>query len=388
MATKRVLFLMLAAILAVGAGVLSRTHWVSAALGARDPLVAPAPASAETGNRFTVTALGRLEPESEVIDVGAPPGNRIDRLTVKEGDTVAEGAVLAYLDSHDEMRAARDQARSQLDEARRRWQAEADFGKAAVETARLHLEQAEHVDPHAIEAQEAEVRRLAAELHQARRDSDRYERLFQTQAVSEIEHDQALLSVRKSEELYERHKATLAQMKRDHTIKIDLARAELVSARAALERAQLATQRDSLAETLKVAEARLERTLLRAPVGGGILKVLTRAGEITGSNPVLRMGTTASMFATAEVYETDVRHIRPGQPAVVTSRAFSGTEIRGRVERVSALVHKNDVLKIDPTADADARVVEVRIRLDDSRLAARFIFLQVDVAITVGADAP
>jgi HlyD family secretion protein len=42
------------------------------------------------------------------------------------------------------------------------------------------------------------------------------------------------------------------------------------------------------------------------------------------------------------------------------------------------------VLDLDPTADADARVIEVRIRLDESRVAAGYNHHQVDVLIEVG----
>ena len=86
------------------------------------------------------------------------------------------------------------------------------------------------------------------------------------------------------------------------------------------------------------------------------------------------------MYAVAEVYETDVRRVRVGQPATVRSPALA-EELRGRVERVGSMVFKNDVLGIDPTADKDSRVVEVRVRLDDSGLARDLIHLQVEVEI-------
>jgi len=44
-------------------------------------------------------------------------------------------------------------------------------------------------------------------------------------------------------------------------------------------------------------------------------------------------------------------------------------------------VRKLDVLDSDPVARTDARVVEVRIKLDDSARSARLSNLQVDVAI-------
>src|SRR5262249_53560018 len=107
-----------------------------------------------------------------------------------------------------------------------------------------------------------------------------------------------------------------------------------------------------------------------------------RAGESAGRNPLLKMGNTRSMYAVAEVYETDVRLVRAGQKATITSKAFPGENVTGVVERVGSLVYKNDVLGLDPARDADTRVVEVRIRLDDSRLTAKYNQMQVDVSIS------
>lgn len=53
----------------------------------------------------------------------------------------------------------------------------------------------------------------------------------------------------------------------------------------------------------------------------------------------------------------------------------------GTVTEIGIQIYKNDVLDIDPAAEADARVVEVRIRLDQSELAAKWSNLQVDVRI-------
>ena len=115
-----------------------------------------------------------------------------------------------------------------------------------------------------------------------------------------------------------------------------------------------------------------------------MLKILTHAGEVVSSAPVLDLGTTQQMFVVAEVYETDLHRVAPGQAATAASKAFpAGQRLAGIVESVSTLVHKKDVLSIDPASDADARVLETRIRLTDSTLAARFNHLQVDVTIEV-----
>ena len=166
----------------------------------------------------------------------------------------------------------------------------------------------------------------------------------------------------------------------DRTIQLKLAQSQLEEAQAAQARAHVAASLDSLAANLKLAEARLERTIIRAPIDGQILKVIMHPGETASHDPILKMGDTRTMFATAEVYETDVQRLRPGMRAKIVSRAFSQT-LTGRVERIGALVYKNDVLKTDPTADADRRIIEVRIRLDKSDIAARYNHHQVDVAI-------
>ena len=92
------------------------------------------------------------------------------------------------------------------------------------------------------------------------------------------------------------------------------------------------------------------------------------------------------MFAVAEVYETDVNLVEVGQTASISSGAFPEL-LTGRVERIGKLVYRNDVLAIDPTADSDSRIFEVRIRLDDSGVAARFSNHQVDIEIQLTEDA-
>ena len=77
-------------------------------------LQAPATSKAEvavvtTPRIKTVTALGRLEPQGEVIKLSAPTsnnGNRVEELLVNVGDRVQAGQVIAVLDSRDRLQAA------------------------------------------------------------------------------------------------------------------------------------------------------------------------------------------------------------------------------------------------------------------------------------------
>ncbi len=89
---------------------------------------------------------------------------------------------------------------------------------------------------------------------------------------------------------------------------------------------------------------------------------------------------TDAMYAVAEVYETDVQRVRIGQRATVSSPALAAP-LSGTVDRIGLKIGKKDVLSVDPAAKTDARVVEVRILLDDAAAAAGLTNLEVDVAI-------
>jgi HlyD family secretion protein len=84
------------------------------------------------------------------------------------------------------------------------------------------------------------------------------------------------------------------------------------------------------------------------------------------------------------VNETDLRLVKIGQSVTITSRngAFS-QPLSGKVAEIGWQVFKNNVLDDDPAANADARVVEVKIRLDDSKSVEGMTNLQVDVRVKV-----
>jgi HlyD family secretion protein len=85
---------------------------------------------------------------------------------------------------------------------------------------------------------------------------------------------------------------------------------------------------------------------------------------------ILELGATDRMEAVAEVYESDIDRVRVGQSVRLTSEngGFDGS-LQARVLRISPQVRQRQVLSTDPTGDADARVVEVRLELDPSAVA-------------------
>ncbi len=114
----------------------------------------------------------------------------------------------------------------------------------------------------------------------------------------------------------------------------------------------------------------LANSELRAPLEATVLKIHAQVGERPGAQGVLDLGASDRMEAVAEVYESDINRVRVGQSVRLTSEngGFNGT-LQARVLRISPQVSQRQVLSTDPTGDADARVVEVRLALDPQAVA-------------------
>lgn len=140
------------------------------------------------------------------------------------------------------------------------------------------------------------------------------------------------------------------------------------------------------------AKAELEQAYVRIPsrIAGQtaeeftVLEIHTRAGEVVSDEGIMDIGQTQKMYAVAEVYQSDVSQVKPGQTVTITSDSISGN-LTGTVERIDSQVRRQQVINTDPTTNTDARVVEVHIALDatSSQKAAKFTNLQVTTEIEV-----
>ncbi len=354
-------------------------------------------------------ALGRLEPQGEVIKVSAPSsaqgiGARVDKILVKEGQLVATGQVIAILDNRDRTAAALDEAKQQVEVAR----ANLAKVKAGAQTGEIQAQQATIARLQAqlrgeVKQSDATIARLQAELQgqnetlqatvarteaqqrNAQADLERYQDLYNSGAISAQELESRRLSAVTTTEQVNESQAT--RRERVGTIQQQLIEAtankeriiatltqQVNEARATLNKiaevrpvdVQIATAEvNSAIANVKQVQADLALTYITAPQTGEIMKIHTRAGETISNDGIVELGKTDSMLVVAEVLEEDISKIRLGQKATITSdnRAFSG-ELKGTVVEVGRLIGKQDVIDSDPSADVDARVVEVKINLD------------------------
>lgn len=337
--------------------------------------------------RVDVAALGRIEPKGEVIDIAAAETGVLARMLVEEGSQVQAGQVLAELDMYDVRKAERDYAASQLTEAQQTLAAERSLGAARIAEASTKAGQIDQPQIQAIEAQAAEIRSLEARLALANIDLARFEDLLSQGAITQQEFDRQQTEVDELTSNIANANATKTQLELARATDLENAAAQVDLAEADLQLAAVETGMASAQQNLALADARLNRAVIKAPSTGQVLDIYVRPGEAVSNNRLMSLGNTDEMYVVAEVYETDVGLIKVGQKATITSRngAFEGA-LSGTVETIGLQIFKNDVLDDDPAANADARIVEVRIAVDQDEAVAMLTNLQVDVLIDIKSE--
>ena len=388
-------------------------------------MVSQKPAPVETAPPVKkVTALGRLEPEAEVIKLSAPlalDGDRIAQLLVKEGDNIKAGQVVALLDSRDKLQDALSQAQEQVKMAQAKLaqvKAGAKTGeifaqKATIERLQAQLQSDRVAQEEAIArleaqwlgdrtAQEATIRRLQAELNNAQAEDQRYQQLYKEGAESRSLFDSKRLALETAQQQLNEAKAVLNRInttasKQVREANVALQRINITGvkqikeANATLDKiaevrpvdVQAAqAEVDNAFSAVKRAQTDLEQAYIKAPITGRILKIHTRVGEKINDSGIADLAQTEQMVAVAEVYQSDISKVKTGQNAVVKGQGFNG-ELQGTVSLIGLQVNRQNVFSNQPGENLDKRVIEVKIRLtpQDSKRVAGLTNLQVQTAI-------
>jgi ABC exporter DevB family membrane fusion protein len=382
----------------------------------------PTPLKSTTVN--AVAGLGNLEPQGEVVQVSAPASgqtSRVDQLLVKVGDRVEAGQVVAILDSRDRLQAARDRAQKQVLVALARLaQVKAGAKEGEIDAQKAKIESLKAERRGQIVAQEATIKRLEAELQgqksaqaatikrlnsewrNAKTECDRYQMLYKDGAVTASSRDSKCLEEKTAFDRVNEAESNLSRTVTTLEAQITEAKANLqrtgdtlqdqqAEAKATLEQTaeirpvEVAVAQSELADAkagVKQAQAELDVAYVRSPEAGKILKIHTWPGEIVSQKGIVELGQTKQMYVKAEVYETDISKVHLGQRATITSHGFVG-KLHGTVDEIGLEIGRKDVLGTDPVADADARVVEVKIRLEpaDSQRVAGLTNLETKFVI-------
>jgi HlyD family secretion protein len=333
------------------------------------------------GNK--VTALGHLEPEGGVLTLGIPIPDRLQEIMpgIQEEAIVEKNQKLAKMESYTARKLDLDLIGQQLAEAQAKLDGVTQKLNAQIKLDEIKLQQLKELGPFDIQLQKHKVQGLKRQFAVAQDIMKRLKGLGSTVSQQEIEQQE--LRVFQAQIELKIGQDALEKMNQGKDLELKGAEAQLAASRAALASAQKEAPIQTLKSQQKLAKLRLEDSILRAPVKGKILKILARPGELVGGQqPILQLANTGQMEVIAEVYETDIRKVRLGDKAKITGRALT-KELTGEVVSIGAIIGKNRVFDVDPTAAVDRRVIEVKIRLADSAPAAKLIHHQVRVEIDI-----
>jgi HlyD family secretion protein len=283
-----------------------------------------------------IAGPGRVEPYSEDIKIGSELSGRLRSVKVEEGDAIHCGQVLAELENAD--------YRAQVESAQANVEAKAAVLRKVVNGARRQ------------ERDEAwsSVKEAKAVMEEAQSELHRRQQLFSAGVVSREELDR-----------YSRE-AAVAKAKYDaavqqHALVDDRAREEDQS----FAEADLELAHGQLAE----AEARYEKSFIRSPIDGSVLRKHHHSGESvsnssTAPDPILTIGDRKRLRVRVDVDETDVNKVRPGQRAYVIADAFGKQKFWGHVVRVGQQLGPKNVRTDEPAEKVDTKILETLVELD------------------------
>jgi ABC exporter DevB family membrane fusion protein len=324
-------------------------------LRSREHAVSAAPPERPVVNSTLIAAPGRVEAVSEEVRVSSELSGRLKTVNVEEGDRVERGQVLAELENADyKARVAAAEANLQQREAELRRTVngarsqERKEAEAAMKAAKAILDNAKS---------EAERRRGLADRNILSRDeADRYERAYQ---VAGAQYDQA-----------SQHFALIDATAREE----DQAKAEsaVTQARAQLEEAR----------------AFLEKTYIRAPISGVILRKLRHIGESVSTqfdSPVITMADDSTLRVRLDVDETDVSKLQVGQRAYVTAEAYGSQKFYGHIIRVGHILGRKNVRTDEPSEHVDTKILETVVELNRGQHLP--LGLRVDSFVEIGSSA-
>ncbi len=283
-----------------------------------------------------IAGPGRVEPYSEDIKIGSELSGRLKSVLVEEGDAIHRGQVLAELENAD--------YRAQVESARASIAARQAALRKVVNGAR-HQERDEAWS--SVSEAKAVMENADSELHRRRE-------LFAAGVVSREELDRY---AREADVARAKYQAAVEQ----HSLVDDHAREEDRSlAEADLQLAQA---------QLQEAQARYEKTFIRSPIDGGVLRKHHRSGESVSNSstvpdPILTIGDRQTLRVRVDVDETDVSKVRIGQKAYVTADAFGKQKFWGRVVRVGQQLGPKNVRTDEPTEKVDTKILETLVELD------------------------
>jgi HlyD family secretion protein len=275
-----------------------------------------------------IAALGRLEPEGEVIHLSATPtpeGARVAELLVKENDWVKSGQVIAILDSRNRLQAALEKAQEQVKVARARL-AQVEAGAKAGE----------------IDAQKATIARLNAQRQGQKETQGATIARLKAQLQGEIAAQQATLARLKAQLQGEiaAQEATIARIKADvSNARKEFERYQLLYQEGAISVSLLDSKRltlDTASEQLKEAQANLNKIV--ATSQQQLIEQQATLNKISSAGGKQIEEATATRVETEETLQQQIEEAKATLEQISEVRSVDVTAAKAEIDSALATV--------------------------------------------------
>ena len=240
-------------------------------------------------------------------------------------------------------------------------QADVNGARAGISVARQQLE-----------AARAQLEQAIANDIKAQNDVGRYKQLVDKQEISHQQYDQAVAAARSSTATVNGARASVSaaeQQVAQAEAKLEQAEANLRSAGTAPQqmasirsRAQSAqAQAQQKKAELDQAMLNLQYTRIVAPVSGIVSNRTVEVGQnVSIGQQLMKIINLDDIWVTANFKETQLREMRPGQPAAIAVDAY-GRKYRGHVESIAGA--SGALFSLLPPENATGNYVKVVQRL-------------------------
>jgi membrane fusion protein YbhG len=309
--------------------------------------------------------------EARNIRVGSKVGGRIDKVLVREGDSVEPGQVLITFDDR-ELQAALEQSRANAEKAQHGYRpeeiAEARAG-AAQAKADFELRKNGYRQED-IDAAKADLDRANADEVRAHLDFDRYDALAKKDLVSKQQRDTAEASWKVALAQQQSAQRKLDQWQRGYRPEeIASAEARFLQTQATLEKFERGNRREDV-ELAKAAyaydQARYRERRVIAPAAAVVEVLDVRPGDLIAPNtPVATLLERDQIYVRIYIPETEIGRVRLGQKAEVRVDSFPNQVFDGAVEQINQqaeFLPRN----VQTREERVHQVIGVKIRIDNA----------------------
>jgi membrane fusion protein, multidrug efflux system len=311
------------------------------------------------------------EIDAHIDPISARVGGTVAAVKVLDNQQVRKGDVLVQIDPTD-YQVALERAKADYAEAQAEARAaqtgvpitsttsgsQLSSAQAGAEQAQASLGAAEKE----VTAAEAKLTAAKAKLAQAQADStkssrdlDRYKQLIAKDEVSQQEYDAAVASATANVAAVESAKAEVAVAQQNVSVAqshVTEAQAGVAQAQAGVRSARTAPQQvaamqakaqsaqarvEQAKAALDQAELNLGYATVKAPVDGMVSKKSVEIGQvIQGGQPLMAIVPLDEIWVTANFKETQLNHMKVGQPVIISVDTYGGREYHGTVQSIAA----------------------------------------------------